>query len=46
MPGPFRGLQGVLRNANVGCGGAVLLVLFAAVSIFGLVLMTWWPYLK
>jgi hypothetical protein len=30
------------RDVRVGCLGAVLLVLFTAGSVFGLVAMVWW----
>ena len=40
----FRHLQGSLRNSNVGCVGAILLTLFTAALIFGLVLLAWWPF--
>ena len=40
----FRGLGESLRDANVGCPGAVLLTLLTAALIFGLVLLAWWPY--
>ena len=45
MSSLFRHLPGAMRNANVGCLGAILLTAFAAALIFGLVLMAWWPYL-
>jgi hypothetical protein len=34
------------RDVRVGCLGAVLLVLFTAGSVFGLVAMAWWFVLK
>jgi len=40
----FRRLKDSLGNSNVGCVGAILLTLFTAALIFGLVLMAWWPY--
>lgn len=35
-------LGGSLRDADVGCLGAVLLVLFTAGSIYGLIVIGWW----
>ena len=33
---------GSFRGMDVGCLGAVLLVVFTAASLFGLVSMVWW----
>ena len=33
---------GTFRNMQVGCLGAVLMVLFTAGAILGLVYMVWW----
>ena len=33
---------GTFRDAQVGCVGAVLLVLFTAGAMLGLVYMVWW----
>ena len=41
----FRGLHKALSSADVGCTGALVLVLLTALGIFGLVLMAWWPYM-
>lgn len=42
MPPVFRHLHESLRDAQVGCLGAVLLVLLTAGGAFGLVAMVWW----
>ena len=34
--------SGTFRNVQVGCVGAVLLVLFTAGAMLGLVYMVWW----
>ena len=34
-----------LRDVNVGCLGATLLVVLCVAAIIGLVVMVWWPYM-
>ena len=41
-PGTLGIGAGTFRDVRVGCLGAVLLVLFTAGSLFGLVAMVWW----
>jgi hypothetical protein len=42
MSGPFGGLREGLSKADVGCAGAVVLVLLTAGGILGLLAVVWW----